>query len=242
MMHRDLLRFLGGRKKAALGSLELRLISAEEMLQAHNEACGLAEGREEAMGLCLNACILARAAEKDGKAVFRDGRDVLRSVHAERLEHWMQRYLQLCREEGLSGGEAHWDQMKRSLRQDRSERAKWKVLRCFGILPSEDRARKMTEGDYLYCVMQMELDEEEYLDGLCPACRERAESNRCFCCGELMPEINPAFDEERFEELKQSDVCGTAAADTGNSGETTGTGGSGAEEHSYSGAGPGGGV
>lgn len=61
--------------------------------------------------------------------------------------------------------------------------------------------------DYLWCLVNTLLDEEERLDGLCPACRARAMEERCPACnqpaaqwGEGMD--NAAFDLERFEKLK----------------------------------------
>ena len=73
-----LLRFLGRSGKRAAGGLELRLIPAAALLQARSEAEHLAQGDAQALGLCLNACILARAAfDRDGRAAFQSGADVL---------------------------------------------------------------------------------------------------------------------------------------------------------------------
>ena len=83
-MEKALLHFLGGRRKTDVSALELRLIPAAELLQAQREAETLADGDTAALGLCLNACILARAAfGKNGKRAFADGAEVLRRVHAE---------------------------------------------------------------------------------------------------------------------------------------------------------------
>ena len=46
------------------------------------------------------------------------------------------------------------------LRETPVERIRWKVLRAFSVLPTEERAKKMTEGDYLYCAAQLLLDRE----------------------------------------------------------------------------------
>ena len=61
---------------------ELRLLSALEVLEARREAEGLARGEAEA-ALCANACLLARALERDGKPVFPSGRAVLESLRQE---------------------------------------------------------------------------------------------------------------------------------------------------------------
>ena len=54
----------------------LRLLSALEVLQARREADGLAQGEKE-QALCANACLLARALERDGAPLFAGGEDVL---------------------------------------------------------------------------------------------------------------------------------------------------------------------
>ena len=206
-MQRGLLQFLGGRKKAALGSIELWLISAHDLLQAQWEATQMAAENEAAHGLCLNACILARAARKDGNRIFADGADVMKSMPAEKIGLWMKRYLELCAQENPSCCEGDHEEHKKALEQAPYERLKWQVLKKFGVLPSEERAKKMTDGDYLYCVLQMMLDEEEQLQSMCPACRELAQQARCVCCGEILDEENPNFDEARFEELRNGNVC-----------------------------------
>ena len=77
------------------------------------------------------------------------------------------------------------------------------MLRAFGALPTEARAREMTDGDYIYCVLHMTLDEEERLEQLCPECRAQAEKSTCLCCGAPLAEVNSSFDEDRFEELRK---------------------------------------
>lgn len=54
------------------------------------------------------------------------------------------------------------------------ERLRWRVLKQFGVLPGEKRARRMTRRELLYCVLQQQLDGEEALSELCPACRAAA--------------------------------------------------------------------
>lgn len=80
------------------------------------------------------------------------------------------------------------------------------MLRQFQALPTEQRAREMKSRDYLWCLVNQLLDQEEQLDRLCPACRARAQEERCPACGALTAEtgagINPAFDMKRFLELK----------------------------------------
>ena len=55
--------------------MELRLLSALEVLEARREAAQLAESQGE-RALCSNACLLARALESGEKPVFDSGRAV----------------------------------------------------------------------------------------------------------------------------------------------------------------------
>ncbi|MCI5993651.1 MAG: hypothetical protein MRZ24_06420, partial [Clostridiales bacterium] len=112
-------------------------------------------------------------------------------------------YLALCERENPSCCQGEHDALRQALEDEPYERLKWKVLRALGVLPSEQRAREMTDGDYLYCVLQLMLDENEQLDMLCPSCREKAREKRCPACGGAVPEQNAGFDMERYEELRR---------------------------------------
>ena len=78
----------GARRTAAEEGqgLELRLLSAREVLEARREAEGLARGEAEA-ALCANACLLARALEhsEDHSPVFSGGREVLSGLTVEEI-------------------------------------------------------------------------------------------------------------------------------------------------------------
>lgn len=77
--------FLYGAETLSLGDgLELRLLSARETLEARREAGALAQGDRE-QALCSNACLLAKALQRDGKAVFQSGAEVLDSMTARRI-------------------------------------------------------------------------------------------------------------------------------------------------------------
>ena len=81
------------------------------------------------------------------------------------------------------------------------------MLKQFGVLPGETRAKRMTNREYLYCTVQQWLDEEEKLERLCPTCRARALEPRCTCCGAPLGSgegmENTAFDIERYRRLKE---------------------------------------
>lgn len=67
----------------------------------------------------------------------------------------------------------------------------------------------MKDRDFLWCALNLMLDDEEELTQLCPACRERALEERCVVCGVplMLAEgsVNESFDEERFRTLKRGD-------------------------------------
>jgi len=67
----------------------------------------------------------------------------------------------------------------------------------------------MTGRDYLWCALNLLLDQEEALDVLCPACRAEAERARCPVCGtETVGESvgeNASFDRERYERLSRGE-------------------------------------
>lgn len=203
------LSMLAGRDRLTLeNGFDLRLLSALEVLQARREAGELAaDGRERA--LCSNACLLARALERteDRCAVFADGRAVLAGLTAAEIAALAGRWSAFCRENdpGLEVSQEELEQVRENLREDPGERLRWRVLRQFGALPTERRARAMKGRDYLWCLANALLDREEELGRLCPSCKARALEERCPVCGR--PETqwsgeNPTFDLERFEQLK----------------------------------------
>ncbi len=201
----------GGRRRLEDGS-ELRVVPAFAVLQARREALDACGDDEQALGLWMNAELLARAVYRDGARVFADGEDLMRAVSVEQIERWTEDYAALCREENPACSEENAQKAMQALSQEDYERLKWRVLKQFGVLPGEARARRMTDRDYLYCAAQLMLDEREKLDAMCPSCREKAQRRLCPVCGEALPEENAGFDERRFEELRNAGVCETASS------------------------------
>lgn len=189
---------------------DLRLLSALEVLQARREASELAEdGTEQA--LCSNACLLARALEggKDHSPVFPDGRAVLAGLTPAEIAALSARWAAFSRENdpGLELSGEELAQVKDSLDADPGDRLRWRVLKQFHALPTEERVRDMKGRDYLWCLANALLDREEELARLCPACRARALEETCVRCGRPAAEWgegggNPSFDLSRFEQLK----------------------------------------
>ena len=88
-----------GRERMRLGDgRELRLLSALEVLQARREAEELAQNEGE-RALCANACLLARALEKDGRPEFDSGEAALRGLSAREIGALAGRWAQFDRAE-----------------------------------------------------------------------------------------------------------------------------------------------
>ena len=99
---RDWTVLLGGRRRLDLGEgLTLRLLSAMEVLEARREAGALAlEGRERA--LCANACLLAKALERDERPLFDSGRAALEGLRVEDIAALARRWARFSRQENPS--------------------------------------------------------------------------------------------------------------------------------------------
>ena len=170
MRNEAFLRLFAGRGRRELGDgLELRVVPAYEVLQSRREAMDACAGDGQVLGLWMNACLLARAIYRDGARAFSGGEALMRAASAEQIERWTEDYAALCREENPACSEENAKKAMQALEQEDYERLKWRVLRAFGVLPGEARARRMTDREYLYCAAQMMLDEQEKLDAMCPS-------------------------------------------------------------------------
>lgn len=89
--------FWAGKDRCRVAEGELRLLSAREVLEARREGAELArDGRERA--LCANACLLARALERNGKPQYADGREVLDRFRVEEIVRLSGQWAQFNRE------------------------------------------------------------------------------------------------------------------------------------------------
>lgn len=145
-----------------------------------------------------NACLLSKAVYCGGKQAFADGAAVLRALPAETIACWTRSYAALlCPPEPTD-----------------EERLRWRVMRLFGVLPTERRAKRLTANALRRCALHLQLDDEEMLRDVCPQCRDALLERRCPVCGAVRFEENPNFDPARFEELKANDgLFGVAAAE-----------------------------
>ena len=89
----------GTRRTAVKGQqeLELRTLSAWEAVEAGREAETL-EQTDRETALCVNACILARALERRGKALFPDGEAVLRALSVAQIADLARQWAEFSRE------------------------------------------------------------------------------------------------------------------------------------------------
>ncbi|NCB64146.1 MAG: hypothetical protein EOM52_11190 [Clostridia bacterium] len=116
-MEQEWIRLRAGLRRIELGDgWSLRLLTAMEVLEARREAGELVrEDREKA--LCSNACLLARALEKDGSAWFQSGEEALSGLSVEEIGTLARRWAAFSREENPSPEEeeGRLDTLKKAL-------------------------------------------------------------------------------------------------------------------------------
>lgn len=109
---------LAGQDRMSLeNGMDLRLLSALEVLQARREAGELAQEAGE-RALCSNACLLARALEQseDHTPVFPDGRAVLAALTAEEIAALARKWSEFSRQcnPGPDLGEKELETLKKN--------------------------------------------------------------------------------------------------------------------------------
>lgn len=70
----------------------------------------------------------------------------------------------------------------------------------------------MLERDFLWCGLQMLLDEEEEFARLCPSCQVHGMEDRCVACGALVGEASACINENFDLDLFYSRIQGTEKA------------------------------
>ena len=175
------------------GRWSLRRLTARELILCRAEARAGAAGDQDTFGLWCNAAVLARALKKHGRRAFSSPGAVLSALGADEIAALARRYA-----DGMRCGELSdlCDETSREAILDRLaaqpyERLKWRVLRAFGALPTEERAREMTDEDYYYCALHLALDGRE------AAGQRRAE--------EIERGVNASFDMAEFERRRGGD-------------------------------------
>lgn len=184
---------------------ELRLASAYDALCAKRQAARMQEQlKDMPPELLSNCCLLSRCLRPEGRELF-SAQELLEKLGCGEIEQLSAEYERLCTPTVFDGEQVLEELMARMKNAD-YERMKWRVLREFSVLPGERRAREMTDSDYLYCFIQLRLDDEEQLEKLCPDCRGQLERNACPVCGQGgVRYTNPSFDMDRFNRMKGDD-------------------------------------
>lgn len=102
------------RRKLEDGSF-LRNLTAMEVLEAKREALSLSSEERE-LALCSNACLLARAWEKEGKPFFSSGEAVLAALSVSEIVRLTRLWSEFEREEnpGFSEGEERIESLKKA--------------------------------------------------------------------------------------------------------------------------------
>ncbi|MEG2958927.1 MAG: hypothetical protein RR828_04245 [Oscillospiraceae bacterium] len=210
-MQRDLGTFLTGVQREILAEdWSLRVLPIWQIWEAKREAEAMAKGGTE-QAVCANACLLARCMQKGEKQYFANGTEVLLALSHKEIEQLAARYADFNRRAnpGPEADKLRVEGLKSGLSAAGPARLRWRVLRSFGVLPSEERGKNMTERDYLYCALNLLLDDEEELAALCPTCRMKAEEARCPACGVLTSDTaagkNSGFDAERYQRMKRGE-------------------------------------
>lgn len=201
--------FWAARRRCPVPEGELRLLGAWEIPELWREGRELARtGKDPA--LCSNACLIARALEREDAPVYADGQAVMEALSPEDIERLADRWGEFNRTCNPSPTleEKEIAAYRYSLEGATYVRLQWRVLRAFGALPTEERVLAMTDRDYLWCALNLALDREEELEQLCPDCRRRAEAEACPVCGAETGrwEHSRGFDLARFEQLKGENV------------------------------------
>ena len=100
----DWLRILTASPRQRLpGGVQLRLLTAQEVLEARREATALA-GEDRDRALCSNACLVARAVVRRGRPVYGSGEEVLHRLTVGQVETLARRWMAFYQEEGLGTG------------------------------------------------------------------------------------------------------------------------------------------
>lgn len=85
-------------------------------------------------------------------------------------------------------------------------------MRLFQALPTEERVQRMLDRDFVWCGLNLLLDEEEQQKKLCPSCQARAAEDCCPGCGTHLSQVsggvNGGFDlAEFYHRRKDGMLC-----------------------------------
>lgn len=147
--------------------LEVRLFSAYDAAMCIKEAGRLAEqleknGIDDGYALAEGAAICHKCLYDGLGRVFESAQEALVRLTAEEIGRVTSVYGELRHTdfdiETLS--KKDFDRIKSSIESSPLERMRWKVLRALGMMPGDAAAKKMTDGQYLYCYINLLIDGE----------------------------------------------------------------------------------
>lgn len=203
---------------AGEGTLELEdgsvltMLTSWELAEARHETEVLRSQRPDFdLALCANACLVRRAWVRADGGRYDSGWAVIQGEKPEHIEALARQWAAFRQRTapGLETDRRRVEKLKASLEALPQERLRWRVLRHFRALPTEERVRQMTGRDYLWCALHLLLDQEEEAARLCPVCREKAREDRCPVCGKETATAergaDPAFDWTRYEAMKRGE-------------------------------------
>lgn len=181
----EILRKFLGERVVAVPQLnaELRLLPSADSMRA---VCRLEDMESRgAPGAAFEflAQIVSMALYRDGSRVFSCAYELKDSLEEELIVELAGMYLKMM--DDVSDVEK-LTRLKNSLKNCPGERFRWRIMRELGVLPTA--ARDMTDRDYIYCGLNLLLDDEE----------------RSTAVGA----VNPGFDENRFAAMKRGAVYG----------------------------------
>lgn len=169
----DLLICAGERREkiALFGrEFEIRLISAYDAAVCVASAKELekrlaAKSVADSEALAHNACLAALCLYDSLGRVFESGDEALLRLTAEELALIVSKYadMRLNDFDIDSVSEDDMERLRQSMAASPLTRIRWKVQKALCRLPSDRSLQRMTDGQYLYCYLNLLIDEAEGL-------------------------------------------------------------------------------
>lgn len=162
---------------------ELRLLPAEVSMRAVCRFEDMESRGVPGAAFDFLTQLVFLALYKDGSRMYSCAYELKDGLEEELIVELAGMYLKMM--DDVSDAEK-LERLKNSLKNCPAERLKWRVMRELGVLPTA--AAAMTDRDYIYCGLNLLIDEEE---------KRSADSV-----------VNPAFDEQRFAAMKRGAFYG----------------------------------
>lgn len=150
--------------------LEIRLISAYDAALALSSAREMEKrlekkGIDDSAALSHNACLTAMCLYDSLGRVFESGDEALLRLTADELSCIVSKYADM-RHKDLdidSIDEDEIERLRENMESSPLSRIRWKVQKALCRLPSDASLQRMTDGQYLYCYLNLLIDEAQSL-------------------------------------------------------------------------------